>query len=150
MSEHIAELSWKRDSETFGYKDYSRNHSWRFDAGVEIKGSAAQAYLGDPSGVDPEEAFTASLSSCHLLTFLAIASRMKLTLDAYEDRAVGHMEKNEQGKMAITRVDLHPRVTFAPGVEVDKETLDRMHHEAHEHCFIANSVKTEIVVHSEE
>jgi organic hydroperoxide reductase OsmC/OhrA len=83
-----------------------------------------------------------------MLTFLAIAAGKKLILDSYEDRAVGHMEKNAQGKLAVTSVDLHPRITFAPGVEVEAATLKKMHHDAHENCFIANSVKTLIIVHS--
>ena len=83
-----------------------------------------------------------------MLTFLAIAAKKKLVVDAYADRAVGHMDKNAEGKIAVTSVDLHPHVTFAPGVEVDAATLKKMHHDAHEHCFIANSVKTLIIVHS--
>ena len=148
MSEHVAEISWKRQTESFAYDHYNRAHDWKFDAGLTVPGSAAPAYRGEPDRVDPEEAFVASLSSCHMLTFLAIAARKKLVVDAYQDRAVGHMDKNAQGKLAITSVDLHPHVTFAPGVEVDKETLKKMHHNAHENCFIANSVKSLIIVHS--
>ncbi|HNS86101.1 MAG TPA: OsmC family protein [Parvularculaceae bacterium] len=148
MSEHVAEISWKRETESFAYDHYNRGHEWKFDAGVTVPGSAALAYKGDKDRVDPEEAFVAALSSCHMLTFLAIAAKKKLVVDAYEDRAVGHMDKNAQGKLAVTSVDLHPRITFAPGVEVDAATLKKMHHDAHEHCFIANSVKTLIIVHS--
>lgn len=150
MSEHVAEIIWKRTSESFAYEDYNRAHLWRFDAGFDVKAAAAPAYRGEADRVDPEEAFVASLSSCHMLTFLAIAAKKRFVIDAYEDRAVGHMEKNEAGRLAITRVDLHPRIKFAPGTEVDRATLDKMHHDAHEHCFIANSVKTEIAVHLEE
>ncbi len=148
MSEHIAEISWKRETEDFAYDHYNRAHSWKFDAGVVVPGSAAPAYNGDADRVDPEEAFVASLSSCHMLTFLAIAARKKLIVDAYEDRAVGHMDKNAQGKIAITSVDLHPHVIFAPGVEVDAAALKKLHHDAHENCFIASSVKTLVIVHS--
>ena len=146
MSEHIAELEWKRETDSFDYKDYNRGHLWRFDAGVEVPASAAPAFLGDETRVDPEEAFVAAIASCHMLTFLAIAARKRLTVDRYRDRAVGHMEKNENGKLAITRVDLFPDVTFAEDVAVDAETLSKMHHMSHEECFIANSVKTEIIV----
>lgn len=146
MSEHVAEIVWKRESEGFGYNDYNRSHDWRFDAGLSVPASATPAYKGDADRVDPEEAFVASLSSCHMLTFLAIASKKRLVVDSYEDRAVGHMEKNEAGRLAITRVELFPRIVFAPGTEVDAATLDDMHHMAHEQCFIANSVKTEIAV----
>ncbi len=148
MSEHVAEIVWKRETDSFAYSDYNRTHAWKFDGGIEVKAAAAPAYLGDPSCVDPEEAFVASLSSCHMLTFLAIAAKKKLVVDAYVDRAVGVMEKNEDGRLAITRVTLHPKIEFAPGVEVDAETLAHMHHASHEHCFIANSVKTEVTVES--
>jgi organic hydroperoxide reductase OsmC/OhrA len=148
MSEHVAEISWKRETESFAYDHYNRAHDWKFDAGVTVPGSAAPAYKGEPDRVDPEEAFVASLSSCHMLTFLAIAARKKLVVDAYHDRAVGRMDKNAQGKLAVTSVDLHPAVTFAPGVDVDAATLKKMHHDAHENCFIANSVKTLVIVHS--
>lgn len=148
MSEHVAEISWKRQTDDFKYDHYNRAHDWKFDAGVTVPGSAAPAYKGDADRVDPEEAFVASLSSCHMLTFLAIAAKKKLTVDAYQDRAVGRMDKNSQGKTAITSVDLHPHVVFAPGVDVDAATLKKLHHDAHENCFIANSVKTLIIVHS--
>ncbi len=148
MSEHVADIAWERETESFAYDDYNRTHVWRFDNGLEIAAAAAPAFLGDPSCLDPEEAFVASVSSCHMLTFLAIAARKRLTVDAYEDHAVGHLEKNEDGRLAITRVDLHPRIRFADGVDVNVEALDKMHHTAHEQCFIANSVKTEIIVNT--
>jgi organic hydroperoxide reductase OsmC/OhrA len=148
MSEHVAEIEWKRQTESFAYDHYNRSHDWRFDGGVVVPGSAAPGYKGEPDRVDPEEAFVAALSSCHMLTFLAIAAKKKLTVDAYEDRAVGRMEKNANGKLAVTSVDLHPKVTFAPGVEVDAATLKKLHHDAHENCFIAQSVKTLVIVHS--
>ena len=147
MSEHVAEIRWKRTSNDFSYAHYNRGHDWTFDAGVTVPASAAPGYKGDADSVDPEEAFVAALSSCHMLTFLAIAARKRLTVDAYEDRAVGKMDKNVEGKIAITNVHLHPKVTFGEGVEVDAATLKKMHHDAHEHCFIANSVKTLVFVH---
>lgn len=146
MSEHLATIRWKRETESFAYKDYNRTHVWRFDNGAEVKAAAAPAYLGDPSCMDPEEAFVASVASCHMLTFLAIAARKRLTVDTYEDNAVGHMEKNESGRLAITRVELRPEIAFADGVKVDAETLATMHHLSHEECFIANSIKTKVAV----
>ncbi len=146
MSEHVAEIVWKRETESFAYDDYNRTHIWRFDNGAEVKAAAAPAFLGDPACVDPEEAYTASISSCHMLTFLAIAARKRLTVDAYDDKAVGHLEKNAQGRLAMTRVELFPKIVFAKGVAVDRPTLEKMHHDAHEACFIANSVKTDITV----
>nr|WP_273482928.1 OsmC family protein [Kribbella italica] len=101
--------------------------------------------MGNPGPVDPEEAFIASLSSCHMLTFLAIAAKKRLVVDAYDDHAVGVMAKNERGRIAITQVTLHPKIVFA-GEQPDAAALERIHHRAHEECFIANSVTTEIIV----
>ena len=108
--------------------------------------TAAPAYLGNPANVDPEEAFVASLSSCHMLTFLAIACNQKFVLDCYEDEAVGYMEKNAEGKMAITRVELHPKLRWGGDRRPTAEEVENMHHSAHENCFIANSVKTKVTV----
>ncbi len=139
-------LTWKRGDLPFEYQKYSRNHTWKFDSGHEMTASAAAAYLGDPKNVNPEEAYVASLSSCHMLTFLAIACKQKFVLDEYIDDAVGHMEKNADGKMAITKVTLKPKITFSGEKKPSAEELDKMHHAAHENCFIASSVKTEITV----
>ncbi len=146
MSEHKMTLTWKRGDLPFEYQKYSRNHTWKFDGGHEMTASAAPAYLGDPKNVNPEEAYVASLSSCHMLTFLAIACKQKFVLDEYIDDAVGHMEKNAEGKMAITKVTLKPKITFSGDKKPTAEELDKMHHAAHENCFIASSVKTEITV----
>ena len=108
--------------------------------------TAAPAYLGNPANVDPEEAFVASLASCHMLTFLAIACKQKFVLEKYEDEAVGHMEKNAEGKLAITKVELHPKITWGGENEPTAEELEKLHHAAHDNCFIANSVKTEVTV----
>lgn len=147
MSEHTVTLRWERGSNPFDYKSYSRNHVWDFGHGVRLTASAASTYLGDESKVDPEQAFVASLSSCHMLTFLAIASLRNLTIETYDDRAVGHLTKDDAGKMVISRVDLYPEVVFADGLEPDRATLGDLHHKAHEECFLANSVKCEIVTH---
>ena len=147
MSEHVVDLSWARGEHEFTYQTYSRDHEWRFDGGVTVAGSANPAYLGSEDRVDPEEAFVAALSSCHLLTFLAIAAKKRLVVDAYDDHAVGLMEKNEDGRLAITKVILRPKIAFA-GDAPDAETLERMHHRAHQECFIANSVRTEVTVES--
>ena len=139
-------LTWKRGDLPFEYQKYSRNHTWKFDGGHEMTASAAAAYLGDPKNVNPEEAYVASLSSCHMLTFLAIACKQKFVLDEYVDEAVGHMEKNAEGKMAITKVTLTPKITFSGDKKPSADELDKMHHAAHDNCFIANSVKTEVTV----
>ena len=145
MSEHRAFIRWKRKSETFDYPAYNRSHSWTFDNGITVPASAAVTYLGEPDRVDPEEAFVASLSSCHMLTFLAICARKKITVNGYSDHAVGHMNKNDFGKLAITRVELNPQVMFE-GPQPGDAQLKKIHHLSHQECFIANSVNTEIVV----
>ncbi|WP_328333539.1 OsmC family protein [Kribbella sp. NBC_00382] len=146
MSEHVVDVSWSRGEHEFTYEKYSRDHEWRFDGGVTVPGSANPAYLGTDSGtVDPEEAFVAALSSCHMLTFLAIAAKKRLVVDSYVDHAVGVMAKNEAGRMAVTRVTLHPVITFA-GETPDEAAMDRLHHLSHQECFIANSVTTEVLV----
>ncbi|MBC2605760.1 OsmC family protein [Pelagicoccus albus] len=147
MSEHIATLNWQRGDAAFDYKSYSRNHSWDFGHGLLVEASAATDYLGEEDKVDPEQAFVASLASCHMLTFLAIAAMSKITVESYRDRAIGHLAKNEAGKMAITRVDLYPEIVFAEGSEPSEKMLQRLHHKAHEECFLANSVNCEIVTH---
>lgn len=147
MSEHVADISWSRGEREFTYQTYNRDHEWRFDGGVIVPASANPAYLGSPEGVDPEEAFVAALSSCHLLTFLAIAAKKRLVVDSYADHAVGVMAKNADGRLAITRVTLRPKIAFG-GPAPDAQTLDRLHHLAHQECFIANSVTTQITIES--
>ena len=146
MPEHRVTLIWKRGGAEFSYQKYPRDHTWIFDGGHTMTATAAPAYLGSPANVDPEEAFVASISSCHMLTFLAIACKQKFLLDSYRDEAVGHMEKNAEGKMAITRVELRPKITWGGDRTPSAEQLDGMHHAAHENCFIANSVKTKVTV----
>ena len=144
MSSHTIHLTWNRDSKPFGYKEYSRDHDLDFGHGASLRASAASEYLGTAELPDPEQAFVASLSSCHMLTFLALASLQNLTLESYTDEAIGHLEKGESGKPILSRVELHPKTTWADGVTVSAEKLEALHHKAHQECFLANSVKTEI------
>lgn len=146
MSTHTATVAWKRSSDDFAYDSYNRDHQWSFPGGQTLRASAAPDYLGDGACVNPEEAFAASVSSCHMLTFLAIAAKKRYTVDAYADSATAILDKNEDGAMAITRVELRPTIVFAGDRQPDAEGLERMHESAHKHCFIANSVKTEVVV----
>ena len=146
MSEHKAKIVWARNGADFGYKTYPRDHVWRFENGVEVPGSAAAAYLGNPQRVDPESAFVAALSSCHMLTFLALASNKGFVVDSYEDAAVGHLEKNASGKLAVTRVELHPRIVYSGTKQPNESDLEWLHDKAHRECFIANSVTTEVKV----
>ena len=148
MSEHRATIEWSNDTGEMSYATYPRDHVWRFEHGVEVPASAAPAYRGDAARVDPEQAFVASLASCHMLTFLALAAKGGHVVERYMDDPVGHMEKNEEGAMAVTQVELHPTIAFAPGTEPDAETLATLHEKAHHHCFIANSVRTRITVAS--
>ena len=146
MSKHLASLRWNRNGKPFTYEGYSRDHEWIFEGGQRLTGSAAEAFLGSPEGVDPEEAMVVALSSCHMLTLLAIAAKKGWTVESYDDDAEGTLGKNEAGKLSLTRVTLRPRIIFAEGKTPDAEALQRLHHQAHENCFIANSVKTEVVI----
>jgi organic hydroperoxide reductase OsmC/OhrA len=150
MSDYTAEVIWERDpAQDFLGNRYSRKHLLRFDGGVEIPGSSAPSSvplpMSDASAVDPEEAFVASLASCHMLWFLAIAAKRRFVVDRYVDAAVGVMARNEQGKLAMTRVTLRPAVTFSGEHRPSRDELDQLHHKAHEECYIANSVKTDVV-----
>ena len=143
MSEHAATIEWKRTTPDFSYATYTRDHVWRFGGGISVEASAAPAYKGNPALVDPEEAFVASLSSCHMLTFLALCTKERLVVDRYVDHAVGHLEKRADGRLCMARVVLRPRIEFG-GDGPPPELLARLHHDAHEACFIANSVTTEV------
>lgn len=145
MSEHRARIEWRNDSDALAYETYSRDHTWSFHS-HQVPASAAPDYLGSEARVDPEEAYVASLSSCHMLTFLAIAAKRGLVVDHYVDDAVGYLQRNESGQLAITRVVLHPQVSFGAGATVTQSDLEDLHHGAHENCFIANSVKTVVDV----
>jgi organic hydroperoxide reductase OsmC/OhrA len=145
MSVHRATVRWHRTVSPFIYETYARAHTWHFPGGSTVHASAAPAFRGDPSLVDPEEAFVASLASCHLLTFLALAARAGHTVDAYDDEAEGVLAENADGRLAITRVVLRPHAAFSGQAPTAAEVA-RLHERAHGECFIANSVLTEVVV----
>ena len=147
MSEHRAKIEWKNPGKDFDYKTYSRDHVWMIGP-QKMLASAAPEYKGSPDRVDPEEAYVAALSSCHMLTFLAVAALKKYVVAHYEDEAVGYLEKSEIGMMCVTRVVLHPRVRFSGDNVPTSEILTELHQKAHEQCFIANSVKTRVTVQS--
>ena len=147
MSEHHAGVRWTRTSADFTYDTYNRAHEVTFKNGaIVVPASAAPAFKGDAERVDPEEAFVGSLAACHMLTLLALCARKRLTVESYEDDATGIMEKNSNGKLWVSRVTLRPRITFASGTSVDSTALAELHHKAHEECFVANSVKTDVSV----
>jgi organic hydroperoxide reductase OsmC/OhrA len=145
MSQYTVEISWQRAGADFTDGRYSRAHVWRFDGGAEVQASSSPHVVPLPYSndacVDPEEAFVAALSSCHMLWFLSIAAKRNFVVEKYVDHASGIMERNSQGKLAITRVNLHPRVTFGSRPPSTGE-FNTMHNESHEACFIANSVTT--------
>lgn len=149
MAQYSTEVLWLRGEQDFLDNRYSRRHLLRFDGGLEIPGSSSPHVvpppMSDASAVDPEEAFVSSLSSCHMLWFLSIAAKRGFRVDRYFDAAVGVMKRNAEGKLAMTVVTLRPEVQFSGERVPTREELDQMHHEAHEECFIANSVKTEVL-----
>lgn len=150
MSEHKAAIAWHRETPDFAYETFNRDHDWTFDCGITVRASSAPGYNGGVSCVDPEEAFVASLASCHMLTFLALASKKRILVDRYEDEAVGILDKNEEGRLAVTKVTLRPRVVFSGENPPGPDERRRLHERAHLACFIANSVKTEVLVEPRE
>lgn len=149
MSEYSSTILWRRDGQDFTDNRYSRGHVWQFDGGLEVPASSSPHVVPLPlsvaENVDPEEAFVAALSSCHMLFFLAIAAKRGFVVDQYRDEAVGVMEKDVDGRMAMTRVTLRPQIEFSGERQPSREQLEKIHHQSHEQCFIANSVKTEVV-----
>lgn len=146
--EYTAEILWQRGEQDFAGRKYSRRHLLRFDGGVELAGSSSPHSVplpySDAAAVDPEEMFVASISSCHMLWFLDFAQRQGYCVDRYFDAASGVMEKNAAGKYVVTTVTLRPEVAFSGPRAPDRDALERLHHQAHAECFIANSVRSEI------
>ena len=148
---HYAKILWKRKpEEIFLDNKYSRAHTWTFDGGLELPASSSPHVVplpfSDAAAVDPEEAFIAALSSCHMLWFLSVAREKNFLVEGYEDNAEGIVAKNEEGKLAMTQVTLKPKVNFSGEQIPTSEQVDALHHLAHEKCFLASSVKTVIVI----
>jgi len=152
MAEYKAIIKWQRTNPDFLRGKYSREHTWTFDGGVALQASSSPNVVpvpwSNPALVDPEEAFVASLSSCHMLTFLFLAAKRGFQIDSYEDEAVGVMTKNEKGVPWISLVTLNPKIVYSGDKLPAPADTEQLHHQAHEQCFIAQSVKTEIVVHA--
>jgi len=150
MSEYKAIIRWKNTGPDFLKAKYSREHTWSFDGGINVAASASPAVVpvpfANPAHVDPEEAFVASVSSCHMLTYLYLASRQGFQVDSYHDEAVGAMTKNESGVPWVSSITLHPQISYGGGKIPSAEDEARLHHLAHEQCYIANSIKTEVTV----
>lgn len=153
MAEHKAIIRWKRTSEEFLQGRYSREHTWTFDGGATVAASPSPTVVpapwSNPAHVDPEEAYVASISSCHMLTFLFLASKAGFQVDSYEDESVGVMTKNEKGVPWVSLVTLNPRIAYGGARLPTSEDVARLHHLAHEQCFIANSIKTEVNIQSD-
>lgn len=148
MSRHTAEIVWESDG-NFAAGSYSRRHQWRFDGGAVVAGSASPSVvpepMSDPAGVDPEEALAASAAACHMLWFLALAQGAGLDVAGYRDHAEAELGRVAPGRMAIVKITLRPQIAFS-GRAPDAAALDRLHHQAHERCFIANTLNCEIVI----
>ncbi|MGD8115209.1 OsmC family protein [Vibrio sp. Hep-1b-8] len=149
MSDYTATVKWQRgEQEPFNDNQYSRGHTWEFDGGIVVPASSSPHVVPLPfsvaENVDPEEAYIAAISSCHMLTFLGIAAKQRYVIDQYIDHAVGYMEEDSQGRSSVTQVILRPDIIFVGDKQPTFEQLQKLHHLAHQHCFIANSVKTEI------
>jgi organic hydroperoxide reductase OsmC/OhrA len=150
MSAYFAKVNWVRDAnENYLDNKYSRGHEWIFDGGVTVQASSSPHVVPVPysveENVDPEEAFVASLSSCHMLFFLSIAAKRRYVVDSYVDDAIGTMEKDSDNNISMTKVTLRPHVQFSGDKNPTRGQLEKMHQQPHEQCFIANSVKTKIV-----
>lgn len=152
MSTHTAVIQWERKNAAFTGNKYSRAHLWTFDGGAIVPASSSphvvRVPLSDPSCVDPEEAYVAALASCHMLWFLDIAARAGHVVESYTDHAEGLLDKDTKGKPAITRVTLRPHVIFSSNKNLSESEVTHLHHQAHESCFLANSVKSEILIES--
>ena len=148
MSEHTVELTWTREDQPFLDRRYSRRHMVRFDGGEQVPMSSSPSVvpvpMSDPSAVDPEEAFVASLSSCHMLWFLDLAVRQGYRVDGYRDAATGTMGRDERNRTVMREVVLRPRVDFSGDAMPTREQVAQLHHAAHEACFLANSVRCEV------
>src|SRR5215211_2427137 len=148
--EYKATVRWTRDGAVFTDNRYSRAHIWTFDGGLEVPASSSPFSVRPPysreDAVHPEEGFIAALSSCHMLFFLSFAAKAGFVVDSYEDRASGIMEKNERGKLFVSKVTLDPRIAFLGEKRPSPDEIAELHHRSHEECFIANSVKSEVVV----
>lgn len=140
MSEHAIELSWTRSEPDLRPGKFSNTHTIRFNSENELKVDAAPDWGGDANHANPEQALAAAISSCHMMTFLALAAKAQWPVASFEDRAVAHLGKNAKGQMSVTQIDLHPVIRFDAGFTVEEDKLEAMHQRAHRYCFIANTL----------
>jgi organic hydroperoxide reductase OsmC/OhrA len=150
MSQHKAKIEWKGWTPEYGLGKYSRVHTWSFDGGLSVPASAAPGVVPapfvDPAGIDPEEAFVAAISSCHMLTYLHVARRAGFQIESYEDEAVGDMAKNDKGIPWVASVTLNPKIVYVGDKRPSHDEEAQLHHKAHEGCYVSQSVKTDVKV----
>lgn len=146
MSEHTATLVWTRGDAAFTYETYSRDHRLVFENGLDTLASSAPAYAGNPKALNPETLLVGALASCHMLTFLAVCAKRGYVVERYEDSASGRLDKNAEGRMAITHITLRPKVIFSGEKQPTTEELETLHERAHANCFIANSLRAKVEV----
>jgi organic hydroperoxide reductase OsmC/OhrA len=146
MSEHTAALSWSRQGREFTYETYSRDHSLTFENGQKSLASSAPGFVGNPEALNPETLLVGSLSSCHMLTFLAVCAKRGYVVEQYDDAASGVLEKNAEGRMAITRITLRPTAVFSGEKQPNADELAKLHERAHANCFIGSSIRAEVTV----
>lgn len=146
MSEHITTLKWSRAPNPLAENTYNRNHQVELGDGVTVHASAAPEYKGDPKCADPEELLVGALASCHMLTFLAVADLKGYVVESYKGKAIGFLEKGENGRQQITRIELQPEIEFSGDKQPDAGTIKRMHASAHKNCFVANSITARVDV----
>lgn len=145
MSKHRATISWVNPGKSMAYDGFTRDHVWQFEGDVRIDASSAPEYGGNANAINPEKALVASLSSCHMLTFLALCALKQVVVKRYQDKPIGYLGKNANGAVALTKIVLQPRVTFAEGSSLSATQIHDLHRQAHEKCFIANSLNSEII-----
>jgi len=150
MSEHKAIIRWQRNGQDFLKGKYSREHTWTFDGGVTVPASSAPSSVplpySNPANVDPEEGLVASVSSCHMLTFIFLAGRKGFQIDSYDDEAIGEMTKNDRDVPWVSTIRLNPKIVYSGDKRPSREEEEQLHHAAHEQCFIANSIKSQVTV----
>jgi organic hydroperoxide reductase OsmC/OhrA len=146
MSNYKATVTWKRETNDFNYETFDRTHQIEFGGGIKCQASSAPEYLGKANLVNPEELLASALASCHMLTFLAVASKSRLNVKSYSDQAVATLDKNAEGKLCVTKITLQPKVVFEGNETIPFEKVQELHAKAHKHCFIANSISAKVAI----
>lgn len=146
MSDYKATVTWRRETSDFNYDSFDRTHSIEFGGGIKCQASSAPDFMGKANLVNPEELIASALASCHMLTFLAVASKSRLSVKTYRDEAIANLGKSSEGKMCVTQIRLNPKVEFDGTEPVSIEKVTELHAKAHKHCFIANSISAKVMI----